>query len=149
MPVVIDGNNLLHASPGARRRDDVRRQALDQVRSGGRTVIVVFDGPPPDGAPAVEHLGRVTVRYSGTRSADDEIVGLLPSGSTAADWVVITDDRALGRRVQALGARVRSLSEWRRRGRVPVRRATNEPKLSARELEEWTAFFAAGRDDEA
>jgi hypothetical protein len=147
MPLVIDGNNLLHASAATRSRDDVRHQVLEQVRGGGSTITVVFDGPPPDGSPAVEHLGRVTVHYSGSRSADDEIVRLLPSGRGAADWVVVTDDRGLGRRVRDRGARVRSLAEWRRGRRDPARRPVREPKLSSRELDEWAAYFAAGRED--
>lgn len=148
MPVVIDGNNLLHATPQAKRRGDIRRQSLELVRRGGMTVTVVFDGPPPPGSPPVEHLGRVTVRYSGSRSADDEIVGLLPAGRAAADWVVVTDDSGLGRRVRERGGRVRTLAEWRRRKPGPSRRPRREAKLSPREIDEWEAYFAAGRGDE-
>ncbi len=150
MPVVIDGNNLLHSTPRAGRRGDVRRQALDQVRAAKVTITVVFDGPPPTGSPSVEHLGSVTVRYSGGRSADDEIVSLLPSGGAAADWVVVTDDRALGRRVRDRGGRVRTLAEWRRRRpRSPRRQVSpKEPKLSSREIAEWEAFFTSDRGDD-
>jgi hypothetical protein len=153
MPVVIDGNNLLHSVPGpASSRGDVRRQALDTVRGEGLSITVVFDGPPPQGSPATEHLGRVTVRYSGSASADDVILKLIPDGGAAAQWVVVTDDRGLRESVRQRGASVRSLADWRRRRRPPPpRRGAREPRLSSREIAEWEAFFSnrlADEDDE-
>jgi hypothetical protein len=52
MPIIIDGNNLLHsqAKPD-RSREAVRRRALEAVRHEGVSLIVVFDGPPPAGSP--------------------------------------------------------------------------------------------------
>jgi hypothetical protein len=148
MPVVIDGNNLMHAISPSGGRDSVRRQALEKVRSEGVTITVVFDGPPPQGSPTVEHLGRVTVRYSGKRSADDEIVDLIPDGKRAAEWVVVTNDRGLGRRVKERGGTVRSLADWRRRR--PRKSAVRPPqsKLSSHEVAEWEKFFAEGRKDD-
>jgi hypothetical protein len=72
----------------------------------------------------------------------------MPTGRAAAEWVVVTDDRELGRRVRERGGRVRSLGEWRRRGRRSDRRTSSEPKLSSRDVAEWEAFFERGRDDE-
>jgi hypothetical protein len=147
MPVVIDGNNLLHSLPGGgRSRDEVRRQALEAVRGEGLRVTVVFDGPPPQGSPEIEHLGRVTVRYSGSAAADDVILGLIPAGAAASEWAVVSDDRGLRDRSRRRGAAVRSLAEWRRRRPPPPRRARQEPRLSSHEIAEWEAFFAS-RDD--
>ena len=149
MPVIIDGNNLLHSLPREERdRSGVRRRALDTVRHEGVKLTVVFDGPPPPGSPELEHLGKVRVRYSGRSSADDVIVDLLRSSSRARDWVVVTDDHALGHRVRECGARVRSLKVWRARRPRKPRRATREPKLSANEVAEWKTFFSVGRVDE-
>ena len=149
MPVIIDGNNLLHSLPKLEQnRDSVRRGALDTVRHEGVSLTVVFDGPPPAGSPELEHLGRVSVRYSGSSSADDVIVSLLPSSGRAAEWVVVTDDRALRDRVRERGARVRTLREWRSRGTRKPRRPSREAKLSSREVADWEAFFAS-RDDDA
>jgi hypothetical protein len=149
MPVVIDGNNLLHNLPGrARSRRDVRRQALDAVRREGLSITVVFDGPPPQGSPAIEHLGRVTVRYSGPASADDVILKLIPDGGAAAQWVVVTDDRGLRESARQRGASVRSLADWTSRRRPPPQpRDGRESRLSSREIAEWEAFFS-GRSDE-
>jgi uracil-DNA glycosylase len=146
MPVVVDGNNLLHSLPGGGRgRDEVRRRALETVRREGLQLTVVFDGPPPSGSPGVEHLGRVTVRYSGSATADEVILGLLPGGGAASQWVVVTDDRGLRLLARQRGANVRSLAQWRSRRRTPPRRAPREPRLSSHEIAEWEAFFA-GRD---
>jgi predicted RNA-binding protein with PIN domain len=148
MPVLIDGNNLLHSLPGdQRQRSSVRRQALDAVRHEGVKLIVVFDGPPPPGSPELERLGQVSVRYSGQSSADDVIVSLLRSNSRAVDWVVVTDDHALRDRVRECGAQVRSLAQWRARRTPKTRRRTREAKLSSREVADWEAYFA-WRDEE-
>jgi predicted RNA-binding protein with PIN domain len=146
MPIAVDGNNLLHRLPLSQRtRAEVRRQALEIVRNETVQVVIVFDGPPPRGAPATEHLGRVTIRYSGADSADDVIFNLIPGGRGASQWVVVTDDRDLGARVRGKGADVRKLAEWRSR-RPPTRRADFQSRLSSREIAEWEEYFAA-RDE--
>jgi hypothetical protein len=148
MPVIIDGNNLLHSLPNEEQnRDGVRRRALDAVRSGGMRLMVVFDGPSPEGSPDPEHLGRLTIRYSGGSSADDLILRLLRRSGQATDWVVVTDDRALRNRVRDLGAAVRTLGEWQTQRKSKPRRVSREPKLSSREVEDWEAFFSSDRDD--
>lgn len=149
MPIIVDGNNLLHSLPKREQsRQAVRQRALDTVRHEGVSLTVVFDGPPPAGSPALEHLGRVSVRYSGTASADDIIVGLLSKGGRVSDWIVVTDDKGLRNRVRDLGAQVRTLGEWRGRTIQKNRRASYEPKLSSREIEEWKSFFETDNDVE-
>ncbi len=146
MPIAVDGNNLLHRLPPAQRtRAEVRRRVLEIVRNETIQVIVVFDGPPPGGSPATEHLGRATVRYSGAVAADDVIVGLIPGGRDASQWVVVTDDRALGARARAMGAGVRTLAEWRGRRRQGTRTDV-QPRLSSREITEWEEYFST-RDE--
>ncbi|MDH3812869.1 MAG: NYN domain-containing protein [Acidobacteriota bacterium] len=148
MPVIIDGNNLLHRMPsGEQNRDSVRRRALDTVRHEGMSLTVVFDGPPPVGSPDPEHLGRLTIRYSGASSADDLILRLLPKAGRASEWVVITDDRALRGRVSEQGAQVRTLQEWQSRRPRKPRREPREPKLSSREVADWETFFSSREDD--
>lgn len=150
MPLVIDGNNLLHTlASNQRSRDDVRRRVLETVRHESLQVTVVFDGPPEGGSPAIENLGRVTIHYSDTSTADDVILRLLPKGSGAADWTVVTDDRDLRSRVRQAGGRVRSLAEWRRRRLPSPRRPAHEPKMSSHEVADWEKFFAAAEDDDS
>jgi hypothetical protein len=148
MPLIVDGNNLLHSLPRAdRNRSEVRRQVLEAVRQQRVRVTVVFDGPPPTGTPELEHLGSVTVRYSGKLSADKVILDLVAAGN-AADWVVISDDRELRNLARERGAAVRSLGEWKGRRSKPGRRAGREPKLSSHEVAEWESYFSAGREKE-
>lgn len=151
MPILLDGNNLLHRlSKSQRSRAAVRKQVLEVTRHETVSVTVIFDGPPPAGAPDRESLGRVTVVYSGSKSADDVIVGLLPAGAAAKQFSVVTDDRDLSDRVRDRGGKVRRLAEWRgRRKQEPPRRSTFESKLSSRDVADWENFFAGGeRDDE-
>lgn len=150
MPIIIDGNNLLHSLPKHdRSREAVRRRALETVRHEGVSLIVVFDGPPPTGSPEREHLGRVSVHYSGSASADDVIIGLLPRGRGASEWVVVTDDRTLRGRVRDRKAQVRSLSEWQSRSFRAPRRQAWEPKLSSNEVADWEAYFSADDGDDS
>ncbi len=69
-----------------RSRSAVRYQVLEITRRESMSVTVVFDGPPSAGAPATENLGKVTVLYAGSKSADDVIVSLLPTGSAAKQF---------------------------------------------------------------
>ncbi len=105
-------------------------------------LIVVFDGPPPDGAPETERLGPVTVRYSGSVQADDLIVSRLPTGRAARSWTVVTDDHGLRQRVRTAGARVEPVSRWlSRKGTAPSGREKPET-LSPEEIEDWERFFS-------
>jgi hypothetical protein len=112
-------------------------------------LTVVFDGPPPAGAPAVENLGRVAVRYSGDSSADELILRLLPNQGRASEWVVVSNDRALGAKARVRGATIRTLEEWRSRKSARPKRATREPKLSSHEVADWEEYFSSGEDDES
>ncbi len=150
MPILIDGNNLLHRLPKSQRsRADVRTQVLEITRRETLSVIVVFDGPSPTGAPARESLGKVTVVYSGSRAADDVIIGLLPGGAEAKQFSVVTDDRGLADRARERGAKVRRLADWRGRRKQKPRPSTFESKLSSHDVADWENFFAGrDRDDE-
>ncbi len=146
MPLLVDGNNLLHRLPKpARTRSAVRTRVLEATRHERMSVVVVFDGPPPAGSPADEALGRVTVVYSGASSADDVIIGRIPAGRSARQWVVVTDDRALANRAHQRGAAVRTLGEWSARPRPAPPRTRTEAKLSSREVAEWEKVFKGGR----
>ncbi len=148
MPLLLDGNNLLHRLPrSSRSRSEVRRLVLEATRHERMAVVVVFDGPPPTGSPAEEALGAVTVFWSGAVSADDTIISRIPAGSGARQWTVITDDRGLADRARQLGASVRRLSEWRQRRPPTPKRPRTESKLSSREVQEWEAFFSRERGD--
>jgi hypothetical protein len=144
MPILVDGNNLMHRLPrNQRTRAGVRDLVLRQTRQERITVTVVFDGPPPDSGPEKEHLGAVTIRYSGGRSADAVILSTLPERG-AKDWTVVTDDRSLADRARDRGAGIRRLDEWLGRPGRP-KRAPKRPyqrPIGRRELEDWEEAFA-------
>ena len=149
MPLLIDGNNLMHSlRRGGSDRNDVRRLVLDACRRERMKVTVVFDGPPPMGTPTREMLGPVTVVYSGSESADDIILRHVPTGGSAREWVVVTDDRGLARRARQRGALVRSVADWRQPRRARAPGPERQSKLSTREIAEWEDFFSGSRDDQ-
>lgn len=149
MPILLDGNNLLHRLPASdRSRSSVRRLVLEATRHEKMSVVVVFDGPPPAGAPDHEPLGRVVVVYSGSVTADEVIIGRIPAGQAARQWSVVTDDRGLAARARRLGATSRTVREWMARPRPAPPRPRTEPRLSSREVAEWEKFFEGGADDD-
>jgi hypothetical protein len=153
MPILVDGNNLLHQLPRSERsREAVRRGVLERTRGQRQRVTVVFDGPPPQTAPDVESLGTVTIRYAGSRAADDVIIATLPQGPPARQWVVVTDDRELQRRAREAGAEVRPLASFKvAAGRVPATETVVRPErpLSGREIVEWEQAFSGDRRDDS
>lgn len=111
-------------------------------------VVLIFDGPPPEGSPVTEHLGRLTVQYSGTATADDVIVGMVPGGRSASQWVVVTNDLGLRDRARAKGAGVRTLAEWRGRRRPRKPRSFYESKLSSHDIADWEEYFSSESERE-
>ena len=151
MPIVIDGNNLLHSLPPHQRsREAVRQSVLNQSRRERISVTVVFDGPPPDGSPEAEHLGQVTIVYSGRRSADDVIIDRLPTGGAARSWSVVTNDRNLAIRVRDRGASVRTLTQWtgRRGAQASPRKPRPKPRLPSNEIHTWEKAFTEKKEAE-
>ncbi len=151
MPIIIDGNNLLHSLPSHQRsRKAVRQTVLDQSRHEKIKVTVVFDGPPPSGSPAIENLGQVTILYSGQTSADDVIIGRLPSGGAARSWSVVTNDRGLANRARERGALVRTLARWTGRRGAKTRPGKPRPKppLRPNEIQKWEEEFTKEKETE-
>lgn len=149
MPILIDGNNLLHRLPAEHRsREGARTHVLDVSRRERMAVTLVFDGPPPEGRPAEEHLGRVTVVYSGSAIADDVIVGRIPSGPAARSWTVVTDDRALVARIRERGASARPVQQWITRKGAPAKSGKPRPEPRVKDLKQWEAFFDRDASEE-
>jgi hypothetical protein len=83
--------------------------------------------------------------YSGGRSADEVILHQL--AQRARQWVVVTDDRDLGRRARQLGAEVTSLGQWQAKLARRTPAAREERALSPSEVAEWEEYFE-GRGEE-
>jgi predicted RNA-binding protein with PIN domain len=113
--IVVDGNNVMGATPdgwwrdrpAAVRRLLVRLQCLHRQTTAG--IVLVLDVPQPD-LPEGDHDG-VTIRYArrtGSDAADDRIVELLDEDPAPAGVhvEVVTSDRGLAERAVPRGATV-------------------------------------------
>jgi len=143
MPYLIDGNNLAHSLPGnASDRSEVRRLALQRVRSSQGRLTLVFDGPPPEGTPRRESLGSVTVIYASPRSADEVILAALPEPQRAREWIVVTNDRELAARARRSGAQTQHIAQFLTRCRASRPVVDEQRALTPSEIAQWEEFFA-------
>jgi predicted RNA-binding protein with PIN domain len=103
MPVLIDGNNLLHAAievepehpPGRTQLCDLMTR---WARRTENTVHVVFDGPWPDPPRARQISGdEIDVTFSEDASADAVMIHILETDSAARRLLVVSSDREIVR----------------------------------------------------
>ena len=107
MPLLIDGNNLIHAL--ARVGPDLGRGSLSKLlaalaepgRPGplaGERVCVVFDGAAPRG-PMAEQMkyDRLEAVYSAPRTADELILERIAADTAPRRLTVVSSDRELRR----------------------------------------------------
>jgi YacP-like NYN domain len=145
MPYLVDGNNLTGGASdreGGSGRAELLRDLSDRLRATRGRITVVFDGPSERGR-ASSSLGALTVRYSGSRSADDVLVEMVSSSRSPRDCFVVTDDRGLGERVREAGGRVVGGADFRRRispGRGPER------PTPGGSTEDWLEYFSDPRN---
>jgi uncharacterized protein YaiI (UPF0178 family) len=99
MSWVIDGNNLLGRAGASRDAADTKRQLVRTLANFARAkrtkVACYFDGSEPEHFG--QHLGSVSIIFSGARSADDLIATKVATGN---GWKVVTADRGLASRIQ-------------------------------------------------
>ena len=119
---LVDGSNVVGSRPDGWWRDRPAAftrlvGSLRLLAEGGDEVTVVFDGRPAAGLEAGDH-GGVEVRWAerrGRDAADDAVVALVAADPHPASRVVVTSDRGLAARVEALGAPVEGAAAFRRR----------------------------------
>ncbi len=117
---VVDGMNVIGTRPDAwwRDRDAAMARLVDMlerwVAYDGEDVTVVFERrpSPPIRSSVIEvtHAPRPKAN-----AADDEIVRLIKNHANPASVRVVTSDRALADRVEALGATVEGAASFRAR----------------------------------
>lgn len=142
MPVVIDGNNLLHAALNTDSTElQIGRSMLCNMigswaRREGARVRVVFDGPAPNAALATQ-IGHpdIEVMYSGGGvSADSVIINIVETDSAARLLRVVSSDRAIQKVVRRRQATVVRAEEFWRAIKADLARP--EPKRSEPEEKE-------------
>ena len=145
MPYFLDGNNLIGLArktsrPDAEDRAALLREVSDRLRRTQARVVVFFDGSS-ERRPAT--LGSVSVRESGSISADEAILREIARAGSARDIVVVTADAALARRARDAGARSVSPPEfWSRFGGAA--RGAGEgrnAKEGAVDVADWERWF--------
>ena len=157
MPYLIDGNNLIGAiriidirDPGAREKMTSLLARYQQAKNN--TVVVVYDGPPPDGAHQRTYLGGLSIIYAGPESdADSEIRRILEESSDPASYTVVSSDKqvysfarwrgAQAMRVMAFYSDLRKTLE--RSGRAEI----DLDGLPDAEVEEWMRYFGIEHSD--
>jgi predicted RNA-binding protein with PIN domain len=149
MPYLIDGNNLLGSWGGPRADDDRRAEVVRRVaafcRARGARATLVFDGGPLRPELASQELGPLSLRVPPPgQDADAVIRELIERAARAADWIVVTSDKALYSYVKTLGATVLRAHEWNAlERRVVVRRGSSTVEKPEREddIEGWLRRF--------
>ncbi len=146
MPVLIDGNNLLHA---VRAIEDPERlfgrfmlnDALGRwVHCTGNRVHVVYDGPAPT-EDLAQQLGHADIQmtFSGSGvTADAVLRTLLENDSAARNLLVVSSDHEVMRSARRRRARaIRSNEFWDTLQRDLARRTTKtlEPEEKKHGLE--------------
>jgi len=154
MPYLVDGNNLAHAlglaNGGLADRESCARTVAAFCRSQGARATIVFDGRAPEGSKAPTGTPRVTIVFSGGRSADDLILRLVAESKTPRDFTVVTSDKSLGDKARHRGATIERAHEFSKRLERAPRRAPGGPeKPGAREtpgeIAAWLAVFDPAR----
>ncbi len=141
MPYLVDGNNLIGRAGRGKASDEDRsaliRELSDRLRRTRARVIVYFDG-----AGEGVSLGSLSIRFSGSVTADDAIVRELARSRAPREEMVVTADRDLARRARDAGGRALSPEEfWSRFGSERGAKkpgSTDEPRV---DVAEWTRFF--------
>lgn len=118
---LVDGMNVIGSRPDGWWRDRGAAalrltERLRRLAAEGEPVTLVLDGRPVEGLAAGEHEG-VEVLYAerrGPDAADDRIVELVRERGSGGVRVV-TSDRRLRERVQALGCEVEGAGALLRR----------------------------------
>lgn len=115
--LIIDAMNVIGTRPTGWWRDvegavrDLIARLADYAAATGDEVTVVLDGRVPAGMEA-PGLRIEAARRRGRNAADDRIVELVRDDDDAATLTVVTSDRDLRMRVQALGAHASGPSQF-------------------------------------
>jgi len=140
MPYFLDGDNLVGTERGRRGtpedRDALVSEVAERLRRTDATVVLFFDG---DGRRV--SLGKLSVRYAGSVSADEAILREVSRSGRRGETTVVTADRDLARRVRDLGASALAPNDfWKRFGAGKER--SRPAREAAVNVAEWLAWLS-------
>ena len=141
--LVIDGSNVLHSDSELRRLATIdperARAELERLLAGRARVSVFWDGGPGGSVRSLHRKG-IRVDYSGDGEADDRLVAWLKHQGPRKTTVV-TDDSALRRRCQQLGARIVPARGFVDQLRTTRDVAPDRPPPSPTDVDFWMREF--------
>ena len=145
---IVDGMNVIGSRPTGWWRDRPRamRELVDELRTFGEPVTVVFDGKPFE----IEDTAQTEVLFAsrrGRNAADDDIAALVAAADDPAALQVVTSDSELA------DPSTRARRRGGRSGRLPgapgvamTDAASNGYEVA---LLDWLGCAARGRQEEA
>jgi hypothetical protein len=147
MPYLIDGHNLIGKLPGISLRQlDDEEQLVELLRGycqrTGRNIEVFFDNAPV-GQARSKSFGRLKAIFVRNSDTADRAIArrLAQLGKGAANWTVVSSDRA----VQAEGRRYRAgvvnSEEFARELEAQPAAKSEDATLTNAEVEDWLSIF--------
>lgn len=156
MPILIDGHNLIGRlstlSLGDPNDEEKLIRVLGSYRARtGRSITVIFDPGGGFALPRARRYRGIDVVFAPHGSSADTLIAQrVKKSRDRLGWLVVTSDRQLAAKVEALGARVQSADAFARE--LEPREAEDEgpgwkdEPLSPDQVDDWLALFES--DDE-
>lgn len=154
MPYMIDGHNLIGKLPGLHLSDLEDEQKLVELleefcqRRGQKVMEVYFDNAAP-GQTGAKKYARLNVRFvRAGLTADAAITNHLQRlGNAAANWTVVSSDRAVQAAAKRAKAKFLSSEDFSRELlAAPSGGKADDPAVSPDEVDDWLKEFG-GEDD--
>ena len=158
MPFLIDGHNLIAATPGIDLADeDDEAQLLIKIRGfaarTGKKCTVIFDGGLPGG---VSNLSTKSVKVvfaaSQHSSADSLITRRIRNTPDAPNWTVVSSDHEIRSVASRHRMKTQTSQEFarrlqRKRPRHDPRGEELHPPLPPDEVDAWLQVFGYGKGE--
>lgn len=155
MPIIIDGNNLIGASPDLELEDPTARSRLISiVRSyqerKRNKIILVFDGKPEHGLLTQQITEKLTIIYPRMdATADDEIKRVFANYNDYRNVILVSSDRELKKYAKQKGAKTINSIEFfytlkrflRQSGKKEETQKRINIELSDGEIDQWMKIF--------
>lgn len=155
MPYIIDGNNLIGASPEMSLEDSEAKEKLTEIlnkyqMTRNNNIILIFDGPSETSGSKKELNNKFTVIYCPeAKSASEKIKSQLTNYNNFKDVVLITSDKELKKFGKNKGAKVINAIEFyyelKRFNRINGKKEESQKRIDAElsdnEVDQWMKIF--------
>ncbi len=155
MPYIIDGNNLIGASPDIVLTDPEARNKISYFirkfqEKKQNKVVLVFDGAPDNDIHEDVRSRKFTIRYPQYGStADDEIRRILEVYTSLRDVILVTSDRELKSYAKDKGVKTVNSIEfyfelrrtYRQLGKHEASQKRIDTEVTPGEVDTWMKIF--------